>query len=63
MDIRVTDRISIEAGIECKANYIVISIHDGGAPPAEVKKQPGLVAVLPIAIDDTDPTIRFRAPE
>src|SRR5947209_4967260 len=52
----VTDRSGIEAGVLVKSSYIVISIHDTYSPPAKVKKQSGLRALLQLAFDDAEPT-------
>jgi predicted protein tyrosine phosphatase len=54
--ILVTDRHGIESGIDIKSSYIVISIHDTDSPPAKVKKQPGLRAVLQLGFDNAGPT-------
>jgi predicted protein tyrosine phosphatase len=52
----VTDRSGIEAGVLVKSSYIVISIHDTYSPPARVKKQSGLRAMLQLAFDDAELT-------
>ncbi len=57
MKILVVDRETIERGLDLKGRYIVISLHDSDARPAKVNAQPGLLAVLPMAIDDIDPSL------
>ena len=52
----VTDRSGIEDGVLVKSAYIVISIHDTYSPPAKVKQQSGLRAMLQLAFDDAEPT-------
>jgi hypothetical protein len=62
LKILVVNRQTIETGLDLKGRYIVISLHDSDAPPAKVKKHPGLWAVLPMAIDDTDPALPRKLP-
>jgi predicted protein tyrosine phosphatase len=56
MEIFVTTRQGIEKKADWPSPYIVISIHDSGTAPANVKIISGLRAVLPLAFDDCDPT-------
>lgn len=56
MKFIVTDRSGIEAGILVRSSCIVISIHDTYSPPAKVKQQSGLRAMLQLAFDDAEPT-------
>jgi len=56
MKFIVTDRSGIEEGVLVRSPYIVISIHDTYSPPARVKKQSGLRAMLELAFDDAEPT-------
>jgi predicted protein tyrosine phosphatase len=63
LEIIVTDRRTIEAGIVVRSNYVVISIHDPGEPPANVAIDPGLRGVLALSFFDIDPSPEFELPE
>ena len=56
MKFHVTDRSGIQEGVLVKSSYVVISIHDTYSPPAKVKNQSGLRAILQLAFDDAEPT-------
>ena len=56
MQILVTDRDTIEAGLRVKSSYVVISIHDPDKPRAKVRKQAGLRDVLYLGFHDAEPT-------
>ena len=63
MNFVVTDRSGIEDGVLVRSSYIVISIHDTYSPPAKVKQQSGLRAVLQLAFDDAEPTNSAALPK
>jgi predicted protein tyrosine phosphatase len=63
LEIIVTDRRTIEAGIVVRSDYIVISIHDPGEPPAKVAEDPCLRGVLALSFFDIDPSPEFVLPE
>lgn len=62
MELIVTDRASIEAGIVVHGRYVVISIHDPDKPRPRISKRAGLVDILYLAFHDAEPTIRFEIP-
>ena len=63
LEIIVTDRESIEAGIIVRTRYVVISIGDAGRRSAKVRNQPGLVDVLYLKFDDGEPSKNMTLPE
>ncbi|MEI8194537.1 MAG: hypothetical protein WCI73_01370 [Phycisphaerae bacterium] len=63
MEIIVTDRESIEAGIIIHSAYVVISIHDPHKQRAKVRKQGGLRGVLYLAFHDAEPTAAMEIPD
>jgi predicted protein tyrosine phosphatase len=62
MQITVSDRYEIEAGLLVKTAYIVISIRDPKRRKAQVRRQSGLQAVLDVAFHDAEPTQLKRPP-
>lgn len=62
VEILVTDRESIEAGIAVSTRYVVISIHDAGSRKPKVRKQPGLKDVLFLKFDDAEPSALMELP-
>ena len=62
MEIIVTDRASIEAGILVRTRYVVISIRDARSRKPKVRKQPGLIDVLFLEFDDAEPSINLALP-
>lgn len=63
MNILVTDRDSIEAGILVRSSYVVISIHDPDKKKPLIRKQSGLRAVLSLAFHDAEPSKGMTLPE
>ncbi|MCL2646808.1 MAG: hypothetical protein FWD61_07355 [Phycisphaerales bacterium] len=57
MQIIVTDRFGIEAGIQIQIAYVVISIHDPSRPSANVPRQANLRDVLVLSFHDADPAV------
>ena len=62
MELLVTDRESIEAGIAVRTRYVVISIHDSRSKKPKVRKQAGLKDVLFLKFDDAEPSIHMELP-
>lgn len=62
MELIVTDRASIEAGIVVRGRYIVISIHDPDKPRPKIPNRLGLVDILYLAFHDAEPTTQFEIP-
>jgi predicted protein tyrosine phosphatase len=62
VDILVTDRESIEAGIAVRTRYVVISIHDSRSKKPKVRKQAGLKEVLFLKFDDAEPSTLMELP-
>lgn len=62
MNLLVTDRESIEAGIAVRTRYVVISIYDSRSKKPKVRKQPGLVDVLFLKFDDAEPSALMELP-
>ena len=58
MEILVTDRAGIHAGIRLDCPYIIISIHNPDQPPAKIPTDPNLRAILALAFDDCRHAIR-----
>lgn len=56
MELIVTDRASIEAGIVVRGRYVVISIHDPDKPRPKIPNRLGLVDILYLAFHDAEPT-------
>ena len=71
MNIIVTDRESIEAGLLVRSSYVVISIRDPGKKKAAVRKTSGLRDTLFLQFHDSEPAkgvilppeIRLMTPE
>lgn len=62
MELIVTDRASIEAGIVVRGRYVVISIHDPDKPRPKIPNRLGLVDILYLAFHDAEPTSQFEIP-
>ena len=62
MEIIVTDRESIEAGIAVRTRYVVISIHDSRSKKPKVRKLTGLKDVLYLKFDDAEPSVHMELP-
>ena len=62
MELIVTDRASIEAGIVVRGRYVVISIHDPDKPRPKIPNRLGLVNILNLAFHDAEPTTQFDVP-
>ena len=62
MELIVTDRASIEAGIVVRGRYVVISIHDPDKPRPKIPNRLGLVDILYLAFHDAEPTTHFELP-
>ncbi len=62
MELIVTDRASIEAGIVVHGLYVVISIHDPNKPHPKIRKTIGLVDVLYLAFHNAEPSPQFKLP-
>lgn len=58
----VTDRESVEAGLDLHVGHVVISIRDPDRKPARVRRQPGLRDVLFLAFDDAEPCESLELP-
>jgi len=55
MIVEVVDREQIERGVPVRGSYVVITIADPGMPQASVKRQSGLLDVLPLYFHDAEP--------
>lgn len=55
MRVSVVDRQQIESGVFVRGSYVVITIADPGMPQAAVKRQSGLLDVLPLYFHDAEP--------
>lgn len=62
MEILVTDRESIEAGIAVRTRYVVISIHNSRSKKPKVRRQAGLKDVLFVKFDDAEPSTLMGLP-
>lgn len=62
MKFLVTNRVGIEKGLSVESQYVVISIHDPGKPPARIPQQPGLQDSLVLAFHDVEPLPIFGFP-
>lgn len=62
MEIIVSDRESVEAGIVVRSSYVVVSIHDPDRPKARIRKQSGVRAVLHVAFHDAEPVASMTLP-
>lgn len=63
MEILVTDRESIEAGIAVRTRYVVISIHSSRSKKPKVRRQAGLKDVLFVRFDDAEPSTLMELPQ
>lgn len=62
LQLIVTDRDSIEAGIAVRTRYVVISIHDSRSKKPKVRRQAGLKDVLFLKFDDAEPSKLMELP-
>jgi len=62
MRIEVTDRESIEHGLQVGAAFVVISIRDTDQDKARIPEMPGLLGVLYLAFDDNEPLPNLPLP-
>lgn len=62
MQLVVSDRESVEAGLSVRTSFVVISIRDARKRRAKVPKQAGLKDVLFLAFDDAEPSAQFELP-
>lgn len=60
IEIIVTDRASVEAGLVVRASYVLISIRDPDKPPVRYRRGGGCRAVLELAFHDAEPTPGFQ---
>ncbi len=63
LNIIVSDRATIEAGILVRSSYVLISIHDPYKPRPRVPKQSGLRDVLYLAFHDAEPSVSLALPD
>lgn len=63
MNVIVSDRQSIEAGIVVRSAYVLISIRDPLKPLAKIPAQSGLRDVLYLAFDDAEPCENLVLPK
>lgn len=62
LDVIVSDRETIEAGVDVRKRYVVISVRDPGSRKPRVRRQEGLLDVLFLAFDDAEPSRHFELP-
>ena len=60
LQIRVTDRESIEAGVVMRVPYVLISIRDPDKQPVRIRRSGLCRAVLELAFHDAEPLPGFR---
>jgi predicted protein tyrosine phosphatase len=62
VELIVTDRESIEAGIAVRTRYVVISIHNSRSKKPKVRRQAGLKDVLFVKFDDAESSTLMELP-
>ncbi len=59
MQLIVTSRLEIEAGIVVRSAYVVVSISDANAPPPKLIRGAGFRDAIYLHFDDTEPEGSF----